>query len=65
MAWIQYVPCDVDDSDNIIRIHSAHADVMRHHLGLYRTLMHNPGPLRHDQREMIGLMVSAANGCVY
>lgn len=72
MAWIEYVPMDripetdrVDDKDNIIRIHAVHSRTMKHHLELYRELMHGPGPLSRKQREMIALAVSAENGCRY
>lgn len=72
MAWIDYLPPNaideqhrVDDNDNIIRIHSVHAAVMGHHHGLYREMMYGKGPLTRIQREMIGVAVSAANGCRY
>ena len=72
MAWIEYLPDEaipanhrVDDDDNIIRIHSVHAAIMAQHHDLYREVMYSHGPLTRIQREMIGVAVSAANGCRY
>jgi alkylhydroperoxidase family enzyme len=72
MAFIRYVPEDeqapadrVDDRDHIIQIHGVHPAVMRQHLELYRELMRRPGPLSRRQRELIGVRVSALNGCHY
>jgi len=72
MAWIDYIPADeiaaadrVDDDDNIIRVHSVHAAVMRRHHDLYQEVMYGRGPLTRVQREMIGVAASAANGCRY
>jgi hypothetical protein len=38
---------------------------MRQHFELYRELMYSHGPLSRRQREMIGVVVSAANDCHY
>ena len=72
MAYIQYVaeekiPTEdrVGDRDNILRIHGIHSRVMRQHYDLYVQLMHRPGPLSREQREMIGVAVSATNACHY
>ena len=67
MAWIEYVEADagIGDSDNILRIHGVSPAVMRGHFELYRSVMKGPGPLSRDQREMIGVVVSALNGCRY
>ena len=72
MAYIDYIAAEeipeadrVDDDDNIIRIHGVHSRTMRHHLDLYRELMHGPGPLTRVQREMIAVVVSAKNDCFY
>ena len=72
MAYIDYLDPDeipeadrVDDDDNIIRIHGVHGRTMRLHHDLYRELMYGPGPLSRVQREMIGVVVSAANRCHY
>jgi len=72
MAFIRYVPDhaippadQVDDHDNIIRIHGVHPRVMRHHYDLYVEIMRGPGPLSRVQREMIAVAVSAVNECRY
>ena len=72
MAYIAYVPEGgippedrVSDSDHIIRIHGVHPRVMRHHLELYRELMHHAGPLSRVQREIVAVVISAINGCHY
>ena len=72
MAFIPYLPEDVippedrvPDQDNILRIHGVHPRVMRFHYDLYRELMHGPGPLSRTQREMLAVVVSAANQCHY
>ncbi len=72
MAFIDYVPEDevpeadrVPDHDNILRIHGVHSRTLRQHFDLYRELMYSRGPLTREQREMIGVVVSAANDCHY
>lgn len=51
--------------NHIIRIHSLNPDSMLHHVQLYRHLMRGPSPLTRAQREMIAVVVSAANDCFY
>lgn len=73
MAFIAYLPAAeipaadrVDDNDNIIRISSVHSRFLKRHHDLYFDLMvKNRGPLNRIQREMIAVVVSAANGCHY
>jgi len=72
VAHIEYVSEEqipegdrVGDQDNILRIHGVNSRFMRLHYDLYVELMHRPGPLRREQREMIGVVVSATNGCHY
>lgn len=73
MAFIAYLPTEeipeadrVDDNDNIIRISSVHSRFLRRHHDLYFDLMvKNRGPLSRIQREMVAVVVSAANGCHY
>jgi alkylhydroperoxidase family enzyme len=72
MAFIDYLSEEaipeadrVPDSDNILRIHGVHSRTMRQHYELYRQLMYARGPLSRAQREMIAVVVSAANGCRY
>ena len=49
----------------ILRVHGLHPDSLRAHLGLYRTLMFGRSPLSRRQREMLAVVVSAANRCAY
>ena len=72
MAHIRYVaddqvPADdrVPDQDNILRIHGVHPRTMRQHYDLYVELMRRPGVLERIEREMIAVVVSAANQCHY
>lgn len=72
MAFIDYVAPEqlaaadrVADPDNIIQIHAVHPAVMRQHCELYKELMHRPGPLSRRERELLGVRVSALNGCHY
>lgn len=72
MAFIRYLSerelsaADrVPDSDNILRIHGVHPEVMRRHYELYLELMHRPGPLTRRQRETLAVRVSALNHCHY
>lgn len=72
MAFIPYLPREqipevdrVQDDDNIIQIHGVHSRTMRQHFELYRELMYSRGPLSRVQREMIAVVVSAANECHY
>lgn len=72
MAFIEYVPYEevpedhqVPDQDNIIQIHGVHSETIRHHYDLYRELMYGRSPLSRVQREMIAVVVSAANSCHY
>ena len=72
MAYIKYLRADeipevdrVSDDDNIIRIHGINSPTIRRHHDLYRQLMYGRGPLTRIQREMIAVVVSAANECHY
>lgn len=81
MAYIRYVSRDEaspelralydryrgphGDVDHIIKIHSLNPRSMVGHHELYRTLMRGPSPLSRAQREMIAVVVSAANRCHY
>jgi alkylhydroperoxidase family enzyme len=46
-------------------VHSLHAETLRDHAVLYKTLMFGTGGLSRPEREMIGVVVSAANRCHY
>lgn len=51
--------------DHIMKVHSLHPQSMIDHQQLYKTLMYGKSPLTRPQREMIGVVVSAINRCVY
>lgn len=51
--------------DNVLRIHSLRPNTLDGHLRLYRSVMHDPGTLDAADREMIAVVVSAANACEY
>ena len=49
----------------VFKIQSLHPRSILRHLDLYMTIMHGKSPLSREQREMIGIVVSSANKCVY
>ena len=51
--------------DNILKIHSLNPRSLDDHYRLYRTLMFGRSPLTRARREMIAVVVSAANRCHY
>ncbi len=51
--------------DNILRIHSHNPPSLLGHYELYKTLMRGKSPLSKAQREMIAVVVSRANDCLY
>ena len=51
--------------DNILKIHGLNPASLKAHFDLYATLMRGRSPLSRAQREMIGVVVSATNGCHY
>lgn len=67
MAYIEYVSAPEWhlDSDNILRVHGIHPDVLRAHYDLYKATMFSSSPLSRTRREMIAVVVSAVNGCHY
>ena len=50
---------------HIVSIMSQNPRAMRAALSMYTTLMHGPSPLSRGQREMLAVVVSATNHCVY
>ena len=50
---------------NVLQIHSVNPESMSKHLELYMTVMFGRSPLKRYQREMIAVVVSAANNCEY
>lgn len=50
---------------NIISIMSLNPQAMKVSMDFYKTLMFGPSPLSRSQREMLAVVVSATNRCVY
>ena len=51
--------------DNILKIHSLNPASLAGHADYYRTLMRGRSLLTRVQREMVAVVVSAANKCHY
>lgn len=51
--------------DNVMRVHSLSPASLRVHFDLYVTAMHKRSPLSRVEREIVGTVVSQANGCEY
>ena len=81
MAWIRMIPesdatGELKDAyagameplggvDNIMKIHSLRVGTLQAHMQLYVTVMRGESELSRAQREMIAVVVSAANHCHY
>jgi len=81
VAFIDYIPYEnaspelqelyrryggADNSPaNIIRIAGHNPKAMEAHMRFYRAIMFGDSPLSRQQREMIGVVVSAINNCHY
>ena len=50
---------------NIVKCMSIHPEAMKSSMELYKCLMIASSPLNHSEREMLAVVVSARNGCVY
>ncbi|MGB7338894.1 MAG: hypothetical protein WBC91_08390 [Phototrophicaceae bacterium] len=50
---------------NIVRIMSQNGRVMKESMELYGAIMHSESPLSRQQREMLAVVVSKNNHCVY
>lgn len=50
---------------NIVRIMTPNPAVLRASMELYRALMHGPSPLTRHQRELLAVVTSRENGCLY
>jgi alkylhydroperoxidase family enzyme len=81
MAWIRMIPEHEAEGelareyakaiepwggvDNIMKIHSLNVTSLKAHAFLYITMMRGESELSRAQREMIAVVVSSANHCVY
>ena len=50
---------------NILGVHSVHPEVMLSHLRLYQDVMFARSQLTRAEREMVAVVVSRTNACVY
>ena len=50
---------------NIVKCMSIHPEAMKSSMELYKCLMFAPSPLTRSEREMLAVVISARNGCVY
>ncbi len=50
---------------NIIKLQGLNPGQLRNSINLYLSVMHAPSPLSRAQREMLAVVVSAANQCHY
>ena len=50
---------------NIVKCMSIHPEAMKSSMELYKCLMFAPSPLIRSEREMLAVVVSTRNGCVY
>ena len=81
MAWIDVIPLETATGLlkrqyeealaragrvwGIVSIMSQNPPVSRASMALYETVMHGPSSLSRRQREMLALVVSKTNNCVY
>jgi len=49
----------------IVSLMSPNPPALKASMDLYVALMHKPSPLSRGQREMLAVVVSAANRCIY
>ena len=64
MTWVRTVERE-DALPNVLASHSLNRDVLRAHVGLYRTIMYGDSPLSRAEREAIAVAVSAVHDCHY
>ena len=50
---------------NIVGIMSQNPPVMKASMDMYGAMMHGPSPLSRGRREMLAVVVSARNHCLY
>jgi alkylhydroperoxidase family enzyme len=81
MPWIRIVPPDEASGDleahyraaveradrvwNVVALMSPNPPVLKASMDLYLAAMHGDSPLSRDRREMLAVVVSATNHCVY
>ncbi len=64
-AYDQAASRETGRVSNILKVHSLNPRSLIAHRSLHRTLMFGRSPLQRYQRELIAVVVSALNGCLY
>ena len=59
------LPSTGEGLDHVLRIHGLMPPTLEQHLDFYRGILRDPGPLSRTEREIIGVVVSDRNGCLY
>ena len=59
------LPDSGDGLDHVLRIHALIPHTLEQHLAFYRGILRDPGPPSRIEREIIGVVVSLRNGCLY
>ncbi|MEM8713468.1 MAG: hypothetical protein AAGG01_21190 [Planctomycetota bacterium] len=59
------VPPGGDGLDHVLRIHGPMPATLEEHLAFYRGILRRKGPLSRAECEVIGVVVSGRNGCLY
>lgn len=58
-------PANGDGLDHVLRIHGPLPHTLEQHLAFYRGILRDEGPLTRVEREILGVVVSSRNGCLY
>lgn len=64
-AYVQCTKPSFRRVPHILKVQSLNPRSLLDHYHLYRTLLFGQSPLTREQREMIGVVVSAVNRCHY
>ena len=59
------VPASGAGLDNVLKIHGPMPATLDEHLSFYQGILRRPGPLSRIECEIIGVVVSGRNGCLY
>lgn len=59
------VPADGEGFDHVLKVHGPMPATLDEHLGFYQGILRRPGPLSRVECEVIGVVVSVRNGCLY
>lgn len=59
------VPAGGEGFDHVLKIHGPMPATMEEHLSFYQGILRRPGPLSKIECEVIGVVVSGRNGCLY